>query len=493
MPTGRNAYRMKNLFETAMKDLSKQIDPIARDFQKVIDEKIKRSLVTSLSTGAKKGSAVASESRTFFLFLIHLDIQKLKLIASLTVSTVQSWGSKNRRTKSERRPDKNGLYWSTYNAVTKREGVYTSGSAGAIDFNQELCDPSKWIFLVFCCHLYSTFHSNCVQHYKILVEKEFSTEWQSVLDSTIRRLLQDAEKNIIQLSTSTAQSFAQSLRNNGVDGSRLGSMLNTANRSGISGLKAAFAQMSTIAVNAQRDLSRELLPAVKEKMKPAYQSAVSVPRGGGTFMRMKDAMQQQSNQAVNGMFDDAMRKLLSGIEALVKRLKQMIASTSDVTSKSMNTVFSICWDDQQAEAMIDPEMQKRMRECRDKLLPKLNELVEIQSSACDMLGIEREEVELDVMGVESFEDMLKRKKEEAIKNGDMFDLCDSDAELDIKPKAKVKGEKKSGSSSRTYSASASAGTDIIDLCDSDEDDDDYDKKPAAKPTYSRGVKEEAPI
>ena len=112
-------------------------------------------------------------------------------------------------------------------------------------------------------------------------------------------------------------------------------------------------------------------------------------------MRMKDAMAQQSNQAVTGMFDDAMRKLLSGIEALVKRLKQMIASTSDVISKSMNTVFSICWDDQQAEALIDPEMQKRMRECRDKLLPKLNELVEIQNGACEMLGIEREDVELD--------------------------------------------------------------------------------------------------
>ena len=100
------------------------------------------------------------------------------------------------------------------------------------------------------------------------------------------------------------------------------------------------------------------------------------------------------------------------------------------------------------------------------------------------------------MGVESFEDMLKRKKEEAIKNGDMFDLCDSDAELDIKPKAKVKvkGERKTaGGSSTNHSASASADTDVIDLCDSDEDDDDYGKKPAAKPTYSRGVKEEACI
>lgn len=95
------------------------------------------------------------------------------------------------------------------------------------------------------------------------MEKEFSTEWQSVLDSTIRRLLSDAERNILNIMTLSGQSFAQTLRSNGVDAARLTTMLNTANRSAITALKASFGQMSATAVNAQRDLSRELLPAVQ--------------------------------------------------------------------------------------------------------------------------------------------------------------------------------------------------------------------------------------
>ena len=116
---GRGGAKLKKLFERTMNDMAAQVDPIAKDFKKVIDNKIQRTLVTSLSTGARKGSQVA-------------------------MSTVNSWGSKSRRSKAERRPDKNGLYWSTYNAVARREGVYTSASAGAIDLNQELCDPSKF-------------------------------------------------------------------------------------------------------------------------------------------------------------------------------------------------------------------------------------------------------------------------------------------------------------------------------------------------------------
>jgi len=418
-----------------MTALSNQIEPIASDFKKVIDEKVQQSLAASLRTGAKKGSKVA-------------------------LRTVDSWGSKNRRTSNERGPNKNGLYYSTYNAVARRDGVYTSLSAGAIDFNQELCDP---------------------------MEKEFSTEWQSVLDSTIGRLLSEAEKTILQLCTSAGQSFAQSLRSQGVDATRLTGMLNAANRSAISGLRNSFRQMATVAVSAQRELSRELLPAVQEKMKSSYQAVNVVERGAGTFMRMKGAMERGSEVAVHGMFDSATDKLMRGIKALIKRLKTMIGSTAEVIGKAFDNVFSICWDDQQSEALISPEAQKAIRECRDKLLPELNELAEIQRGACELLGIEREEVELDVMGVESFEQTMARRKVEAEKNGDMFDLCDSDTEMNILPKngVKVKAEKKA--TTRPVESSAPSAMDIIDLCDSDDDEDEW----PAPSKLARAVKEEA--
>lgn len=54
-------------------------------------------------------------------------------------ATAESWGSKDRRTKQDR--GGGGLFWATYFASLRREGVFVSGSCGAIDMNQELSDP----------------------------------------------------------------------------------------------------------------------------------------------------------------------------------------------------------------------------------------------------------------------------------------------------------------------------------------------------------------
>ncbi|KAL7499648.1 hypothetical protein ACHAWT_010345 [Skeletonema menzelii] len=415
-----SARRMKQLHKSSVQSLTDQIKPIATQFKRVIDQKVSNSLASSLKTGARKGSQSA-------------------------MSTVVSWGSKSRRTTSERAPDKNGLYYSTYNAVTRRDGVYTSKSAGAVDFNQELCDP---------------------------MEKEFSTEWQSVLDSTIRRMLAESENKILNLATSACQSFAQSLRSNGVAADRLGNMLNTANRSATIALKSSFTQMRSIARDAQRDLSRELLPAVKEKMRTSYEAARTAPGGPGVFERMKTAMASNSQRAVNQMFDSAMEKLMKGINALIKRLERLIESTAEIVGKSLENVFSICWDDKSDKTtLIDPRMQKLIQDCRNALLPELNKLQEIQGGACELLGIEREEVELDLVGVESLEQQLSRRVAEAEKNGNMLDLCDSDADVPATTKIAVKSER---GPIRKKSSLKTSATGVIDLCDSSDSDDDDD-------------------
>lgn len=83
VPSGRSGFRMKSAFQTAMSNLSRSIEPISLNFKNELDKKIEGTLSTSLKTGALKGSQDA-------------------------MSTVHSWGSKSRRTKDERRPDKNG-------------------------------------------------------------------------------------------------------------------------------------------------------------------------------------------------------------------------------------------------------------------------------------------------------------------------------------------------------------------------------------------------
>ena len=415
-----SARRMKQLHSSSVQTLKNQVKPIAAQFKRVIDQKVNDSLASTLRSGAQKGSQSA-------------------------MSTVVSWGSKSRRTKAERAPDKNGLYYMTYNAVTRRDGVYTSKSAGAIDLNQELCDP---------------------------MEKEFSTEWQTVLDSTIRRMLAESEKKILDLATSACQSFAQSLRSHGVAADRLGNMLNTANRTCTTALKNSFTQMRATARDSQRELSRELLPAVQEKMKSSYSAVLGAPRGGGVFERMKTAMVSNSQRVVDSMFDSAMDKLMKGIKALIKRLEHFLESTAGTVGKSLENVFSICWDDKSDKAhLVDPLMQKMIQDCRNALLPELNRLQKVQGYACELLGIEREEVELDLVGVESFEEQISRRVAEAEKSGNMLDLCYSDAEVPVYKKAAVKLEK---GITRSKSSSKTSAADVIDLCDSDSDSDSDD-------------------
>ncbi|KAL3795128.1 hypothetical protein HJC23_007356 [Cyclotella cryptica] len=445
VPTGRSAFRMKSIFDVAMQDLATSIEPIALDFTTELDGTINQSLASSLESGALKGGREA-------------------------MSIVHSWGSSNRRTYAERRPDKNGLYWSTYNAVARRDGVYTSPTVGAIDFNQELCDP---------------------------MEKEFSTEWQAVLDSLVKRLLQDAENKVLQLCATTCQSLANKLRRIGVDAARLAAMFNTANRSAVSAVKSSFQRMNALAIDSQRELSRELLPSVKEKMKSSYDACVGVETGPGRFARMQGAMAMSSQRAVRDMFHDATASLLKGIKSMVHRLKLMIGSTSDVIVKSIESVFSILWDSNKSEKsteIVDVEMMKTIRDCRNALLPDLNKLVDIQREACELLGIERGDIELDVMGVESFEQSLERKMEEAEKKGAVYDFCDSDRddELPVRfnPLTRIKPERNQSSGAKAHPVMTVGASTVIDLCESDDEDDR--KPPADSTRAARGnVKVEA--
>ena len=167
-----------------------------------------------------------------------------------------------------------------------------------------------------------------------------------------------------------------------------------------------------------------------------------------------------------------MDKLMKGINALIKRLERLIESTASVVGKSLENVFSICWDDQSDKTtLIDPQMQKLIQDCRNALLPELNKLQEIQGGACELLGIEREEVELDLVGVETLEQQLSRRVAEAEKNGNMLNLCDSDADVPAAAKIAVKAEK---GIARKKSPLKTSATGVIDLCDSSDDDDDDD-------------------
>lgn len=377
VPSGRSSRRCKVVYDNEMAGLQRMVKPVVNHFRHQMDQKVRSALQPALKAGAAKGNQAA-------------------------MHTVMSWGSKNRRTRHERGPDKNGLYWSTYFATVRREGVYVSASAGQIDFNQELCDP---------------------------VEKEFSADWQRIMDTTVRLLLRECERKVAEICSALDKAMAAGLSEAGVGRDRIAPMVNAASRSCTTALKASFQAMFEVAANSQRDLNRSLLPKVQDRMQDGYTAAVGVPSGTGRFARIKSAVESHADQAVRTLFDDATVELLTAIGNLIDQLASMMGATAEVITKTMTSVYSVCWEDQTAQSVhLDPAMQAKVRACRDKLLPALNKLAGTQTGALELLGIEREDLELEMAAVESWEERNAKKMQAAIETGDLIDLCDSDDE-----------------------------------------------------------------
>jgi hypothetical protein len=141
---------------------------------------------------------------------------------------------------------------------------------------------------------------------------------------------------------------------------------------------------------------------------------------------MKSAMNGHANQSVTGRFDDSITYILACIHELIDRLATMISATATVVRKAIEGVYALCWEDP-SEALLsqDPVQVQKIQECRDGLLPELGRLRALQVSAMDVLGIERQELELDVLQVDSLEQRQAKLLQQAIERGELIDLCDS--------------------------------------------------------------------
>lgn len=295
--------------------------------------------------------------------------------------------------------------------------------------NQELCDP---------------------------MEKEFSTDWAQIMDSSIFVFLATAEAKLLDYYTIMEKLIVSALAEAGVKQDRLHALRSAASRTCTSVVKRHFREMKTVATDSQRDLNRSLLPSIQSRMKGGYQRALSAPGGSGVFNRMNAEMVDHTRSAVDTMFSTATKELLGAIDGLINRLSNMITASAEAMYKEFEKTFSILWEDQKNETgLVDPAQHQLVRQCRDKLLPSLGKLADIQGGALELLGMKRDDLAFEVVAVDSLEDRFQKAMEKAQSQGLVFDLCDTD-----------------------------------DLCDADDDETVEDSKPAAKPSFSSKVKAE---
>ena len=194
IPNGRLSLKCMEAFEKEVKKIGNKINPLTIEFASKMQREVKSSLQPALNSGAKKSMEAA-------------------------MPIVNSWGSKNRRSTHFRNLENNGLYWATYQATVRRDGVFNSGSAGPIDMNQELCDP---------------------------MEKEFSVDWQRTLDHALRKHLCEAERNVQVICHNVNMAVKSSLEDTGLDKRRLSAMSVTANHSCMNAVKGGTKSLISI-------------------------------------------------------------------------------------------------------------------------------------------------------------------------------------------------------------------------------------------------------
>ena len=123
---------------------------------------------------------------------------------------------------------------------------------------------------------------------------------------------------------------------------------------------------------------------------------------------------------------------------MLETLAGMVTAVKDVIEKTFSQVYSVLWDDgQDQSANWDPALAKKIVDCRSLVLPDVLALRGKIDYAMALLGIERDDLDLDVVGVESWEQRIEKKMKEARENDMIVELLDSDDDEDCSDNRKL--------------------------------------------------------
>ncbi|KAF2995752.1 hypothetical protein E8E14_003295 [Neopestalotiopsis sp. 37M] len=220
------------------------------------------------------------------------------------VNTASGWGA--HRTMG-------GLYWATYKATVRRQGVY-SGASGPRDFNQELFEP---------------------------ISKDLATGWERAFQRRIPLILdQFASSTKAQLSKfhQSAVERAQQ-RHTNVAGVM---MLSQQILSHIRTLGELPGTLKATITDLQREASRQFVPVIMEAMAYAYHVCTE-ERGPGSYARMKAAMIDHVESNKNSMFVQACNTVKTHLDAMCRtvqrEMNEHVENIFDMVYRDYNTVL----------------------------------------------------------------------------------------------------------------------------------------------------------
>ncbi|KAL2176798.1 uncharacterized protein P884DRAFT_300219 [Thermothelomyces heterothallicus CBS 202.75] len=203
--------------------------------------------------------------------------------------TASQWGA----------PRPVGLFWATYKATCRRNGVF-AGASGFHDFNEELFDPIS---------------RNLANGW----ERAFQRRLPWALDNFLRAIRGYLDKFHLE---ATERARERGTQYTGLN------MLTQQLQAHLRRIGDVRTAILTLAQELQREANRGFTPVIQEEMMPAYQGCTD-ERGPGSYMRMKELMLNHVEQRRGVMFRNATNHVQRRLFELCDRIGQSLKTEMD--------------------------------------------------------------------------------------------------------------------------------------------------------------------
>ncbi|RWA04254.1 hypothetical protein EKO27_g10851 [Xylaria grammica] len=203
-----------------------------------------------------------------------------------------------------------GLYWATYKATVRRQGVY-SGASGPRDFNQELFEP---------------------------ISRRLATSWERAFQRRVPAILNDFAKRVtekLEQFHQTTKARAEQRRINITGLITLSSQIQAHTRT----VESLPGEVYTIITEAQREANRQFTPAICDAMTDAYTICTN-EYGTGSYARMKSAMTDHVDDVRHSMFTEATAVVKQHLEEMCRSVMKNIAESIQVIFDTVSAEYT---------------------------------------------------------------------------------------------------------------------------------------------------------
>ncbi|KAG9685146.1 hypothetical protein KCU95_g14552, partial [Aureobasidium melanogenum] len=241
--------------------------------------------------------------------------------ANAALPTSQGWGAHR---------SQGGLYWATYKAVVRRQGVFT-GSGGLSDFNAQLTEP---------------------------IYKHLANGWEKAFQRRLPHILKACAKEF----SKDLHDFHKAIEVHSFShggNPRLGLLSQQ-----LSNYEAVFGDLgskTTELINErQRDINREFTPNVCNAMLVVY-NICTAESGPGQYNRMKTHMTNHVTAQKDTMFQRATQVVRNMITDLIKDVEEHMANRTDQVFVGMRRDYLQVLSNVRVNDVMMPKWERSLR------------------------------------------------------------------------------------------------------------------------------------